>query len=113
MSTIADIKLNRRSFVLGSLMLGAASPLVLSACSSSNTGGSSGGGGGGSTGSGSWTAVERYYLRLMNCTRTGGWVTSTGKCSSPGGRDAAPTSAESKEEETSKAAATRRRGLRR
>ena len=34
MSTIADIKLNRRSFVLGSLMLGAASPLVLSACSS-------------------------------------------------------------------------------
>jgi spermidine/putrescine-binding protein len=49
MSTIADIKLNRRSFVLGSLMLGAASPLVLSACSSSNTGGSSGGGGGGGT----------------------------------------------------------------
>ncbi len=53
-------------------------------------GGSSGGGGGGSVGSGSWTAVERYYLRLMNCTRTGGWVTSGGKCSSPGGRDAAP-----------------------
>jgi len=49
MSTIADIKLNRRSFVLGSLMLGAASPLVLSACSSSSTGGSSGGGGGGGT----------------------------------------------------------------
>jgi len=49
MSTIADIKLNRRSFVLGSLMLGAASPLVLSACSSGNTGGSSGGGGGGGT----------------------------------------------------------------
>jgi spermidine/putrescine-binding protein len=46
MSPIADIKLNRRSFVLGSLVLGAASPLVLSACSSSNTGGSSGGGGG-------------------------------------------------------------------
>jgi spermidine/putrescine-binding protein len=46
MSKIADIKLNRRSFVLGSLVLGAASPLVLSACSSSNTGGSSGGGGG-------------------------------------------------------------------
>ena len=34
--------------------------------------------------------MERYYLGLMNCTRTGGWVTSTGKCSSPGGRDAAP-----------------------
>jgi uncharacterized protein YkwD len=50
----------------------------------------SGSSSGGSTGSGSWTAVERYYLGLMNCTRTGGWVTSTGKCSSPGGRDAAP-----------------------
>jgi uncharacterized protein YkwD len=26
----------------------------------------------------------------MNCTRTGGWVTSTGSCSSPGGRNVAP-----------------------
>jgi uncharacterized protein YkwD len=26
----------------------------------------------------------------MNCTRTGGLVTSTGSCSSPGGRDVAP-----------------------
>ena len=34
--------------------------------------------------------VERYYLRLMNCTRTGGWVTSGGDCSSPGGRSVAP-----------------------
>ncbi len=38
---------------------------------------------------GSWTAVEAYYLRLMNCTRTGGWVTSSGTCSSPGGRNVA------------------------
>ena len=38
---------------------------------------------------GSWTAVEAYYLRLMNCTRTGGWVTSSGSCSSPGGRNVA------------------------
>jgi uncharacterized protein YkwD len=38
---------------------------------------------------GNWSAVESYYLRLMNCTRTGGWVTSTGKCSSPGGRNVA------------------------
>jgi hypothetical protein len=52
--------------------------------------GSGGGGGGGSVGSGSWGAVERYYLRLMNCTRTGGWVTSGGNCSSPGGRNVAP-----------------------
>ena len=44
------------------------------------------GGGGSAVGSGSWAAVETYYLGLMNCTRTGGWVTSTGSCSSPGGR---------------------------
>jgi uncharacterized protein YkwD len=52
--------------------------------------GGSGGGGGGSVGSGSWTAVEAYYMQLMNCTRTGGWVTSSGGCSSPGGRNVAP-----------------------
>ena len=40
--------------------------------------------------SGTWYAVEAYYLKLMNCTRTGGWVTSTGACSSPGGRNVAP-----------------------
>ena len=55
----------------------------------SGGGSSGGGGGGGSTGSGSWTAVERYYLGLMNCTRTGGTVTSGGNCSSPGGRNVA------------------------
>jgi hypothetical protein len=47
-------------------------------------------GGGGAVGGGSWGAVESYYLRLMNCTRTGGWVTSGGACSSPGGRSVAP-----------------------
>ena len=46
--------------------------------------------GGGAVGGGSWAAVETYYLGLMNCTRTGGWVTSTGTCSSPGGRNVAP-----------------------
>ena len=45
--------------------------------------------GGGGAVSGSWTGVETYYLKLMNCTRTGGWVTSGGDCSSPGGRDVA------------------------
>jgi uncharacterized protein YkwD len=45
--------------------------------------------GGSAVGGGSWGAVETYYLRLMNCTRTGGWVTSTGSCSSPGGRNVA------------------------
>ena len=46
--------------------------------------------GGGSLGGGSWAAAEAYYLDLMNCTRTGGWVTSSGSCDSPGGRDVAP-----------------------
>jgi uncharacterized protein YkwD len=50
----------------------------------------SSGSAGGSVGGGSWKAVESYYLRLMNCTRTGGWVTSSGSCSSPGGRSVAP-----------------------
>jgi uncharacterized protein YkwD len=49
------------------------------------------GGSGGSGGvSASWYSVEVYYLNLMNCTRTGGWVTSKGACSSPGGRNVAP-----------------------
>ena len=29
-----------------------------------------------------WYASEVYYMKLMNCTRTGGWVTSSGACSS-------------------------------
>ena len=56
----------------------------------SSGGGSIGISSGGSGGGGSWAAVERYYLGLMNCTRTGGWVTSSGSCSSPGGRNVAP-----------------------
>ena len=50
---------------------------------------SGGGGGGAAVGGGSWAAVENYYLGLMNCTRQGGWVTSRGACSSPGGRNVA------------------------
>ena len=45
---------------------------------------------GGAVGGGSWGAVETFYLGIMNCTRTGGYVTSTGTCSSPGGRSVAP-----------------------
>jgi uncharacterized protein YkwD len=56
---------------------------------SSGSGSGSGSSGGGAVGGGSWGAVETYYLRLMNCTRTGGIVTSTGSCSSPGGRNVA------------------------
>jgi uncharacterized protein YkwD len=48
------------------------------------------GSGGGTAGAGAWHAVEVYYLGLMNCTRGGGWVLSSGKCSSPGGSGVAP-----------------------
>lgn len=44
---------------------------------------------GSSVGSSTWSAVEAYYLKLMNCTRQGGLVTSSGSCSSPGGRSVA------------------------
>jgi hypothetical protein len=27
-----------------------------------------------------WINVETYYLRLLNCTRTGGWVQKDGSC---------------------------------
>jgi uncharacterized protein YkwD len=27
-----------------------------------------------------WESVESYYLRLINCTRTGGWVKKDGHC---------------------------------
>ena len=27
-----------------------------------------------------WKDVETYYLKLLNCTRTGGWVTKSGGC---------------------------------
>ena len=45
---------------------------------------------GAAVGGGSWASVERYYLGLLNCTRTGGWVAANGTCTSPGGRDVAP-----------------------
>jgi len=38
-----------------------------------------------SVGGGAWAAVETYYLGLLNCTRQGGLVTSSGTCSGPGG----------------------------
>ncbi|MFI5259091.1 MAG: Ig-like domain-containing protein [Candidatus Limnocylindrales bacterium] len=38
-------------------------------------------GGGISTANAPYHASELYYLSLMNCTRTGGWVTSSGDCS--------------------------------
>jgi uncharacterized protein YkwD len=56
----------------------------------SSSGGSTARSGGSSLGGGSWAAAESYYLTLMNCTRTGGNVTSSGGCDSPGGRDVAP-----------------------
>ena len=60
-------------------------PAPRPATSSGGGGSGGGGGGGGAVGGGTWAAVETYYLKLLNCTRQGGWVTSTGTCSSPGG----------------------------
>ena len=42
------------------------------------------------SGGGSWASAEVYFLKLMNCTRGGGTVTSSGSCSSPGGSGIAP-----------------------
>jgi hypothetical protein len=38
--------------------------------------------GGQGTSSAPYRDMENFYLSLMNCTRTGGWVTSSGDCSS-------------------------------
>ena len=41
-------------------------------------------GGGIASASAPYRASEVYYMNLMNCTRTGGWVTSSGACSTAG-----------------------------
>lgn len=82
----------------GGALLAAAKTVTFKVLAKPAAAGSSGGGGGGtrhighgtSVGAGTWHAVETYYLQLMNCTRGGGWVTSSGDCSSPGGSGIAP-----------------------
>ena len=59
MSPISDVKLDRRSFVRGAMMLGAVSPFLLSACSSSNSGSS--GGGAGNGGTVNWLTWSDHY----------------------------------------------------
>ncbi len=50
--------------------------------------------GGATAGGAPWYAVETYYLRLMNCTRTGGWVYTGGRCGAvPAGRTVRPPAA--------------------
>lgn len=44
----------------------------------------------GASGSATWYAVETYYFRLLNCTRTGGLVRSDGSCSGAGSGPLAP-----------------------
>src|SRR6201991_53144 len=59
MSRITEVKLSRRSFVGGALMLGAASPMLLSACSKAeDTGGGGGSGGGGNV---NWLTWSDHY----------------------------------------------------
>ncbi len=50
----------------------------------------SSGSGGSSSGTATWYAVETYYLRLLNCTRTGGLVSTSGSCSGAGSGPLAP-----------------------
>ncbi len=38
--------------------------------------------GGKTTAAAPWYSYEVYFLNLMNCTRTGGWVTNDGECGS-------------------------------
>lgn len=57
---------------------------------STGTSSSGSGSGSGSTGSATWYAVETYYFRLLNCTRTGGLVSSSGSCSGAGSGSLAP-----------------------
>jgi spermidine/putrescine-binding protein len=59
MSGITEIKLDRRSFVRGALMLGAASPFLLSACASGSDSSSSGGSGSG--GDVNWLTWSDHY----------------------------------------------------
>src|ERR1019366_23426 len=40
--------------------------------------------GGLGAGSAQWHASEIYFMKLTNCTRTGGWVLSGGVCRSSG-----------------------------
>lgn len=37
-----------------------------------------------------WHSAELYMLELLNCTRTGGWVSSSGSCTGAGTRNVAP-----------------------
>lgn len=50
----------------------------------------SSGSSGGSSGAATWYAVETYYLRLLNCTRTGGLVSTSGSCSGAGSGSLGP-----------------------
>jgi uncharacterized protein YkwD len=59
-----------------------APPPVRTTARSSAAGGSSSSAGG--SGTATWYAVETYYFRLLNCTRTGGLVSSSGSCSGAG-----------------------------
>ncbi|MGZ6344915.1 MAG: Ig-like domain-containing protein [Candidatus Limnocylindrales bacterium] len=45
---------------------------------------------GGSSTSAPWHAVEVYFLNLLNCTHTGGWISSSGTCSGRGSNGLAP-----------------------
>ncbi|HXX59833.1 MAG TPA: Ig-like domain-containing protein [Candidatus Sulfotelmatobacter sp.] len=45
---------------------------------------------GGSTTSAPWYSTEKYFLSLINCDHTGGWVSSSGVCTGRGSNGRAP-----------------------
>ena len=45
---------------------------------------------GGGTSTAPWLAVEKYYLTLLNCDHTGGWIQSDGSCVGYGSNGNAP-----------------------
>ena len=60
---------SRIAVVIAASLLASAFGFALSAASPGPTLGAS-----------RWHDVETYYLKLVNCTRTGGWVRSNGSC---------------------------------
>jgi uncharacterized protein YkwD len=59
-------------------------PTVTTTTTATKVTSTSGSTAGSTVGSATWYAVETYYLGLLNCTHTGGWVSSTGSCSGAG-----------------------------
>jgi hypothetical protein len=79
---VARVSTAARAAGAGGMHLVAAASATFTVSKPRSTSIAFGGGGGVHPVSALWYSSEVYYLRLMNCTRTGGWVTPSGACSS-------------------------------